>query len=166
MSVRKGTKTGPRHFLCHTRENSIWRAMRQRCSNPNDQDYSEYGGRGITICKEWASFAAFYRDMGPIPSPKHSIDRIDNDGNYEPGNCRWASPLEQQNNRRNNRHYDWNGQRMTAPQIYRAAQPPVKFHTFHARLYYGWPIERAVSEPAVPPNKRRWGKTDDASAIG
>lgn len=80
----------------------IWRQMRQRCSNPSRPYYRHYGGRGIRVCDLWEkSFAAFERDMGPRPSPKHSIDRIDNDKGYEPGNCRWATPKEQTRNRSN-----------------------------------------------------------------
>lgn len=88
----------------HHRVFRIWNAMKQRCHNPKQPHYERYGGRGITVCEEWRnSFEAFYRDMGDPPSPAHSIDRIDNDRGYEPGNCRWATPLEQRHNRRDTR---------------------------------------------------------------
>lgn len=85
-----------------TPEFRTWTAMKNRCLNPNADDYSKYGGRGITVCKRWRdSYQAFVTDMGRRPGPQYSIDRIDVDGNYEPGNCRWAKQEQQVNNRRN-----------------------------------------------------------------
>lgn len=79
---------------------SAWKAMVSRCTSPTHHKWERYGGRGITICREWATnYAAFARDMGPRPSPTHTVDRIDPDGNYEPDNCRWATVLEQRHNR-------------------------------------------------------------------
>lgn len=74
--------------------------MKSRCFNQNDISYPYYGERGITVCDLWMSFEHFFADMGPKPSPAHSVDRKENDGNYEPGNCRWATKTEQIGNRR------------------------------------------------------------------
>jgi hypothetical protein len=87
--------------LCAKEYNS-WLGMKQRCYNPNNRSYKHYGGRGIIVCERWLnSFRNFFEDMGFKPSEYHSLDRIDNDGNYELNNCRWATTFEQSHNSRN-----------------------------------------------------------------
>jgi hypothetical protein len=110
-------KAARTHGMASSPEYTVWRSMLDRCRNPNGATYARYGGRGIAVCARWqGSFEAFYADMGPRPSPEHSIDRIDNSGNYEPGNCRWATHTEQALNKRNNRFIEWNGARLTVTQ--------------------------------------------------
>ena len=81
-------------------EYEVWRAMRRRTTNKNCADYQYYGARGIKVCERWNDFIVFYADMGPRPTNRHSIDRIDVNGNYEPSNCRWATAIEQRHNQR------------------------------------------------------------------
>jgi hypothetical protein len=95
-------KRNASHGKSKTRIYNIWASMKARCFNPKKDKYKYYGGRGVTVCERWRnSFENFLADMGEPPSARHSIDRINNDGNYEPSNCRWATPLEQAHNKRN-----------------------------------------------------------------
>lgn len=102
-----------KHGKCGTREYTIWKGIRQRCYNKNEPHYADYGGRGISVCDRWnESFENFLQDMGLSPSLTHSIDRINNSGNYEPSNCFWATKKEQGGNKRNNRIILFNGKKM------------------------------------------------------
>ena len=92
-----------KHGLSYAPECRAWQTMRLRCTVPTNPRYADYGGRGIKVCERWLSSPqAFIDDMGPKPSPKHELDRIDNDRGYEPGNCRWATRKENDRNRRSN----------------------------------------------------------------
>jgi hypothetical protein len=96
-----GVMDGRRHGGWRSPEYRIWRGMKIRCCNPRSKDFPRYGGRGIRVCQRWLdSFAAFLADVGPRPAPHLTLDRIDNDGHYEPGNVRWATRSEQQQNKR------------------------------------------------------------------
>lgn len=105
------------HGATGTRVYRIWSQMWQRCTNPKNKKYHLYGGRGITVCQAWEEFSAFAYVMGPRPSPAHTLDRIDSNGNYEPGNVRWATQREQQNNRRDNRKFTVHGETLTLAEM-------------------------------------------------
>lgn len=99
------------HGMNRSPEHMTWMRMIQRCYNPNVERYPEYGGRGIRMSERWVnSFETFFTDMGPKPSDDYSIERIDVNGNYEPGNCRWATTFDQSRNRRNNQIIEYQGQ--------------------------------------------------------
>lgn len=120
-----------------------WRSMFARCYNPNNDNYQHYGGRGITVCDRWQTFENFLADMGER-SPRTSIERIDNDGNYEPGNCRYATQKEQCNNTRSSHYLTFNGKTQTISQW--SDETMIKAGTIERRLNrYGWTIERALT---------------------
>lgn len=101
-----------------TSEWRSWQAAKNRCLNPNSKHFNSYGGRGISMCPKWFnSFSNFFKDMGEIPGLNFSLDRIDNNGNYEPGNCRWATKKEQSNNRRNSIKIDFDRKIFNAKQF-------------------------------------------------
>lgn len=112
-----------------------WQDMKRRCYSPQCDKYEYYGGRGITVCERWMDFQNFYADMGDPPGPRHSIDRRDNDGNYEPNNCRWATVEEQRNNRSDNIVIEHDGKTQTAAQWAREYNMP--YSTVYSRLKRG-----------------------------
>lgn len=143
-------------FKSLTPEHAIWRAMKKRCLNKNVKCYKRYGGRGIKICKRWMTFENFLEDMGKRPTPKHSLDRIDNDSGYSPGNCRWASPMEQANNKSNNRILSHNGKTMTMAQWGRETDVPATI--IEARINrLKWSVEKALTTP-VGKGNNQWTK--------
>lgn len=129
-----------------------WVQMRHRCSNPEHESYKCYGGRGIKVCARWRSFENFLADMGPRPSTKHQIDRKNNNGNYEPGNCRWALPIAQCRNTRTNRKITVLGQETVLSAA--AERFNVPYWTVHKRLRLGWTEEQALG--LSPRHKKTW----------
>lgn len=139
---RKRTTT---HGKTKTVEYTIWCHIKSRCLNKNSKRYADYGGRGIIVCDRWLnSFDNFLKDMGKRPL-NVSIERIDNNKGYSPGNCKWATVTEQSNNKRNNRILTLDGVTMTLPRW--ARKIGISRATLHSRLKHGWSIRRAISEP-------------------
>lgn len=132
------------HGKRKTRVYQVWVDMIRRCTKPSRVGYENYGGRGISVCPEWMDFCEFYADMGDPPDGA-SLDRVDNDGNYEASNCRWATDAEQSNNKRTNRFVIVRGERMTISAA--ARRYGISKRTLRERIENGWPDEKAVTSP-------------------
>jgi hypothetical protein len=136
-------------------EYAIWAAIKGRCLNPRLPGYKWYGARGITVCDRWRdSFESFYADMGAKPSPRHSIDRIDSNGPYEPGNCRWATRREQMNNTSSNHRLTYRGRTQTITEW--AREVGLRPCTLHTRIARGWPVGPAIELPLGSKPHRDW----------
>lgn len=140
---KKERDSQTKHGKVYTRMYTIWTGMIQRCSNSRSTGYHKYGGRGITVCERWLKFENFYKDMGDPPKKEYSLDRLDNNGNYTPENCRWSSPMEQAQNTRTNRMITYNGR--TQPLIVWARELGIDYQALRGRLHYGWTVERAFT---------------------
>ena len=128
------------HGMTYTSEYKSWCGIKERCLNPNNGAYLGYGGRGIKVCDRWLKFENFYEDMGNIPGSGYSIDRIDNEGDYCPENCRWATRKEQNRNKRNNRIIEiGNVSKSLADWV---DQYGVNYNTAKTRLCRGWLPEK------------------------
>lgn len=128
-------------------EYRAWVNMKSRCYDPRQPHYADYGGRGIGVCERWLeAFENFYEDMGPRPTPDHSIDRIEVNGNYEPSNCRWATRKRQQRNRRGAVMLTFRGSTKCLNDW--ADELGILSGTIRNRLFTGWSVERALSTPS------------------
>ena len=140
--IKKNTK----HGKSKDRVYWVWAGMINRCTSPHHQFYHRYGGRGIKVCDKWKDFAGFYADMGEPPTVKHSIDRIDSNGNYEPGNCRWILQHEQSRNLTTNFNIEYQGK--TQPLVSWSEELGISYTVLQSRLRrYGWSVEKAFTTP-------------------
>ena len=139
-STRVGKKT---HGMSKSPEFIAWRSMKNRCTNKQCKSFKNYGGRGIKVCDRWIeSFQNFYDDMGQRPSKKHSIDRIDNDGDYTPENCRWTTDIKQNNNLRRNVYIECDGETKTIAEWSKFLNVP--YFKIHYRLHNGFDMEQVI----------------------
>lgn len=140
------------HGLTYSREYLTWQNMKKRTGDENNEAYKNYGGRGITICDRWLnSFENFLKDMGMKPSPKHTIERVDNDGNYTPENCKWGTRKEQMNNMRKNHKITYNGKTQNLNQWSEETGMPAR--DIRYRLHHGWTVEETFKIPLKPSNR-------------
>lgn len=136
-------------------EYSPWKAMRSRCGNKAHRSYHLYGGRGIRVCSRWSRFTKFLKDMGPRPTARHSIERKDPNGDYEPSNCYWATSSQQVRNRRNSLRFEYRGEFLPLADWCERLQ--VGYDLVYSRIYtHGWSFEDAV---AIPVNAKYRNKT-------
>lgn len=130
------------HGMTGTKTHRAWALMRDRCSNPNNKSFPDYGGRGIEVDSRWCSFLNFVEDMGIRPEWASSVERVDNSRGYEPGNCKWSTPEEQANNRRSNHLLTHGGVTQSISRW--ARQVGLKPQTLGKRISSGWSIEKAI----------------------
>lgn len=144
---RKTMKPTIRHGQYKTKEYCTWIHIKQRCYNKKNKKFPDYGGRGIKVCERWlGSFESFFKDMGLAPSMSHSINRIDNDGDYTPENCEWATPAQQSNNKRNLVILTIDGKTITLADA--AKKYGINERCLRKRIRCGWDHARAVTEPS------------------
>ena len=145
-SLRHGATTG----RTMTPEYRVWAQMKKRCLNPKCRGYENYGGRGIEVCSRWNSFENFLDDMGKKPAPNYSIERIDVNGNYEPGNCEWIPFENQCNNKRTSHLVTAFGETKSMMAWAKDERCSVSYTTLRGRLNeYGWTPERAITAPGI-----------------
>ena len=151
MTGARSTKHGQAGRV-RTSEYTAWKSAKARCYIPSSSKFPDYGGRGITMCERWRnSFESFFADMGEKPSPEYSIDRIDPNGNYEPGNCQWADKWHQSRNRRTALKIEYRGKTYNCSEA--AKIFGIKAHTWAKRIREGWPHALAIETPLQPGRK-------------
>lgn len=148
-----------KHGLEGTKEYRAWQGMKNRCNPDSNAGRSNYYGRGISVCDEWKNdFMAFYNHIGPAPSEKHSVDRIDNDRGYEPGNVRWATNKEQCRNKSDNHYIEFKGEKLTV--IEWSERIGIEESAIRSRLRRGWTVEQTLTLPInANPFGRNNGRT-------
>jgi len=156
-AVRKLMTT---HGMSVSVEYKTWNRMKQRCLNPKNRFYKNYGQRGITVCDRWLTFELFFEDMGYRPSDVHSLDRINVDGNYEPSNCRWATYSVQQNNKRTNIKITYKDKTQSISDW--CEELRLSYTTTQNRLKHGWPVEEAFEAKAY---RSKWHRKKDRNDV-
>lgn len=144
---------GKKHGMHLTRTYKTWHSMLERCRNPSATSYKDYGGRGITVCREWYQFERFYSDMGERPDGM-TLDRIENSRGYEPGNCKWSTPSEQQNNRRNNVTYLIGDREFTSLQLSEICG--ANYHTIRRKIRHAADVMEVLFKHGIESESHFW----------
>lgn len=144
-TVRRSTTHGMKRRKSAVPEYAVWTMMKRRCSDPNDPSFPRYGGRGIGYAERWETFEAFISDVGRRPSSRHSLERVDNNGNYEPTNCVWALPRQQANNTRSNTMVTYEGRSQPLSPL--ARRFGMKPDVVRWRIHAGWSVYDALTQP-------------------
>lgn len=150
LALHAGQFVAVQHIRSFDRaaEHKVFHAMWTRCTNPNHISFERYGARGVTVCDRWKNFAYFFVDMGPRPTPKHTIERRDNTKGYEPDNCYWATQRQQSVNKSNTVFIVVDGERTALWEYAERVNAPLKL--LRNRLKIGWSLEDAVATPVRP----------------
>jgi hypothetical protein len=151
LRAERFVKAVTKHHKSSSRTYAVWRALKQRCTNPKNKGFNNYGGRGITLCSSWHDFSNFLKDMGEAP-PGRCIERLDNNKGYYRENCAWKTYTDQNRNKRDNRILRHKGKAMCLSQW--SEETGLKSITILHRIdYLGWNVGKALSTPAAP-----WGR--------
>lgn len=155
LTDEMNTRHGASRAGHRTPEYEAWASMLKRCRNPKNSQYSNYGGRGITVCPEWSDFTRFLADVGPRPQQgrRHSLERINNELGYFAGNVKWATAAEQHRNKRSNVYLTAFGETLTISDW--AERIGMSGFGLHHRITHGWPLERALTQPSLRPRGGR-----------
>lgn len=145
LKVKRGSETNHIHGMSRTKIHGVWCRIISRCESSTDHAFQHYGGRGIKVCDSWHDFRNFLNDMGHPPTPRHSIDRIDVNGNYEPQNCRWSTAKEQARNRRNNHLVTIGTKTMSVAEW--AETNEMSGTALRSRIARGWDPVEAITKP-------------------
>jgi hypothetical protein len=160
--------TATKHGYCNYQDKEkihvfyVWSNMLRRCNSKGNIGYANYGGRGISVCERWFQFSNFIQDMGDPPTPLHEIDRIDNDGNYEPGNCKWSTPKEQARNKRTTKWIEHDGQVKSLAEWCEVLGLPYK-QTWKRIEKFNWTIQECIE---TAPRKQTLSKYSIVSING
>lgn len=146
----------------HASEYNSWESMWKRVTDKKRHNWAAYGARGITVCKAWEDFATFFRDMGTKPTKQHTIERKNNDGNYEPSNCRWATRAEQYRNMQRSVFVVYEGEQMLLTDL--TAKLGLSRSVVYGRLNNGWTIEESITTPVRPHKPRKKYRKQKARA--